>query len=83
MFNSKNTPHFTLIVSLRHNNGELERNVLKIVVNLHNVILFIFNMLHKMMPLWKLPWVFVLLGLQHTKLPRLEYFSYLYHSTQS
>ena len=55
MFNSKNTPHFTLIVSLRHNNRELERNVLKIVVNLHNVLLFIFKMLHKMMPLWKLP----------------------------
>lgn len=70
MFNSKNTPHFTLTVSLRQNNGELERNVLKIVVNLQNVILFIFKMLHKMMPLWKLPWVFVLLGLQHTKLPR-------------
>lgn len=35
MFKAKNTPHFTFI-SLRHNNGELERNVLKIVVNLHN-----------------------------------------------
>lgn len=55
MFNSKNTQHFTLIVSLRHNNRELERNVLKIVVNLHNVLSFIFKMLHKMMPLWKLP----------------------------
>lgn len=55
MFNSKNTPNFTLIVGLRHNNIELERNVLKIVVNLHNVLLFIFKMLNKMMPLWKLP----------------------------
>ena len=36
MFKAKNTPHFTLIVSLRHNNGELETNVLKIVLNLHN-----------------------------------------------
>ena len=37
MFKAKNTPHFTLIIaSLRHNNGELEKNVLKIVVNLHN-----------------------------------------------
>ena len=36
MFKAKNTPHFTLIVSLRHNNRELERNVLKIVVNLQN-----------------------------------------------
>lgn len=37
MFKDKNTPHFTsIIVSLRDNNGELERNVLKIVVNLYN-----------------------------------------------
>ena len=41
MFNSKNTPNFTLIVSLRHNNIELERNVLKIVVNLRNTCPFV------------------------------------------